>query len=275
MQRTFSIWSSISVLIALSLSGCAHGRPISIATSDRGISVMGVGKASAPPDIARTSIGVEVRAADVQQATNDATARMNAVTQAIKQLGIADKDLRTHSFSIGFEQEPTPPPTPIPAATTARGAAATTAVAPAPEQPATPRGYYRVSNMLEVTIRDLSSVGRVLQAATSAGANNVWGINFEIENTDVLKVQARAQAVARAQQAASELAQLARVKLGKVESISEGESGGGGGPVLMSMRAANEDVPIERGEITVSYSVRVLYDVKPRDDDDDKPEDKH
>lgn len=268
MQRTFSIRSSISLLIALACGGCAHGRTLSIATSDRGISVMGVGKASAPPDIARTSIGVEVRAADVQQATNEATARMNAVTQAIKQLGIADKDLRTHSFSIGFEQEQMPPPTPVPAATPARGAAAATAAAPPPEQPATPRGYYRVSNMLEVTIRDLNSVGRVLQAATSAGANNVWGVNFEIENTDTLKVQARAQAVQRAEQAATELAQLARVKLGKVLSISESESGGGGGPQLMSMRAANGDVPIERGEITVSYGVRVLYDVKARADDD-------
>jgi uncharacterized protein len=275
MQRTFSIQSLFSVLIAVACAACAHGRVLSIATSDRGISVTGVGKASAAPDIARTSIGVEVRAADVQQATNDATARMNAVTQAIKQLGIADKDLRTHSFSIGFEQEPTPPPTPVAVATSTRGAtAATTAAAPAAEQPATPRGYYRVSNMLEVTIRDLSSVGRVLQAATSAGANNVWGINFEIENTDTLKVQARAQAVQRAQQAASELAQLAGVKLSKVVSISEGESGGGGGPVLMSMRAANEEVPIERGEITVSYGVRVQYDVK-EGDDDDKTRDKH
>jgi uncharacterized protein YggE len=122
----------------------------------------------------------------------------------------------------------------------------------------------------------LNSVGRVLQAATSAGANNVWGVNFEIENTDMLKVQARAQAVERAQQAATELAQLARVKLGKVVSISEGESGGGGGPMQMSMRAANEAVPIERGEITVGYGVRMLYDVKEKaGDDDHKAPDKH
>lgn len=228
---------------------------------------MGVGKASAPPDIARTSIGVEVRAADVQQATNDATARMNAVTQAIKALGIADKDLRTHSFSIGFEQEPNPPPTPVPAAPT-RGATATATAAP--EQPASPRGYYRVSNMLEVTIRDLSAVGRVLQAATAAGANNVWGINFEIDNTESLKVQARALAVQRAQQAATELAQLSGVKLGKVVSVSEGEAESQGGPMVMSMRAASNDVPIERGEITVSYSVRLLYDVKEKDGDDGK-----
>jgi uncharacterized protein YggE len=260
MQGTFSIQTSISLLIALACTACAHGRSISLATSEHGVSVTGVGKSSAPPDIARTSIGVEVRAADVQQATNDATARMNAVTQAIKQVGVADKDLRTHSFSIGFEQEPTPPPAPVPAVTSTRGAAPTS-TAPAPEPTATPRGYYRVSNMLEVTIRDLNAVGKVLQAATSAGANNVWGINFEIENSDALKVQARTLAVQRAQQAAAELAKLAGVKLGKVLSVSEGDQPGGG-PVVMSLRAASDEVPIERGEITISYAVRILYDVK-------------
>lgn len=266
MQLTCSPRSIALLAVLSSCVACAHhGRPLSIATSDRGISVAGYGKASAPPDIARTSIGVEVRANDVQQATADATARMNAVTAALKQLGIADKDLRTHNFSIGFEQEPQPPQ-PLPAEVTpaGRSAAAATTVA----APATPRGFYRVSNMLEVTIRDLSSIGRVLQAATAAGANNVWGITFEIENTDTLKVQARAQAIARAQQAAAELAQLTGMKLGQVVSVSEGEAEGGrGGAVMMNMRAADEDVPVERGEMTISYAVRVQYDIKERDDD--------
>ena len=273
MHWTFSsrpraaVTATVACLAALICAGCAHGRTIRLATNDGGINVLGIGKASAPPDIARTNIGVEVRAADVQQATTDATTRMNAVIQAIKQLGIADKDLRTHNFSIGFEPEQTPPPTPLPATTSrAAGAGAATTAAPT-EQPSTPRGYYRVSNMLEVTIRDLNAVGRVLQAATSAGANNVWGIEFAIENTDALKVQARAQAVARAQQAAGELAALAGVKLGKVMSVSESEGDGReGGPSLMSLRMANADVPVERGEISVSYAVRVSYDVDERDD---------
>ncbi|HKU43408.1 MAG TPA: SIMPL domain-containing protein [Polyangiales bacterium] len=257
MHRSFII-ATFSLLLA---TACAHGKIRMIATGERGIAVVGTGKASAPPDIARTSIGVEVRGPEVQQAVTEANTRMSAITGAIKALGIADKDLRTHSFSIGFEQEPTPPPGPVPAQLE-RGAA------PAAAAPAGPRGFYRVSNMLEVTIRDLSAVGRVLAAATGAGANNVWGINFELENTEPLKTQARAQAVQHAQQNANELAQLSGVKLGKVISVSEGESEGRpGGPVLMSMRAAaNEDVPIERGEITVNYGVRVLYDVRDGDD---------
>jgi uncharacterized protein len=258
MHRSFAIRTLSASLVLGAFAACAHGKGFTVATSERGIAVVGVGKASAPPDIARTSIGVEVRAPDVQQAVADANARMSAVTAAIKQLGIADKDLRTHGFSVGFEHEPSPPPTPMPAE---RGAATVT---PAP---AGPRGYYRVSNTLEVTIRDLTTVGKVLQAATGAGANSVWGINFEVENTEPLKVQARSQAVERAKQAAAELAQLSGVKLGKLLAVSEGDSEGPvGGPMLMSVRAANADVPIERGEITVNYAVRVLYDVRERDD---------
>src|SRR3954469_10990555 len=98
MQRSFVIRTFSTGLALCSLAACAHGKGFTLATSERGIAVVGVGKASAPPDIARTSIGVEVRAADAQQAVNDASTRMSAVSAAIKQLGIADKDLRTHSF---------------------------------------------------------------------------------------------------------------------------------------------------------------------------------
>jgi uncharacterized protein len=260
MHRTIFI---SSLLLCLGLTACAgHHKGHKFPGAEQGITVVGAGKASAPPDIARTSIGVEVRSGNVEQATAEATTRMAAITQAIKQLGIADKDLRTHSFSIGFEQEPTPPTPPMPADASVRSAPGATATSVAPA-PSGPRGFYRVSNMLEVTIRDLGATGRVLSAATAAGANNVWGITFEIDDQEPLKARARGQAVERAKQAAAELARLSGVKLGKLISISEAEAENRGGPVMMYARqAANEDVPIERGEVTVSYGVRVVYGVK-------------
>jgi len=259
MHRTIYL---VPILLGLGSTACAgHHKGHHFPGAEQGITVVGVGKASAPPDVARTSIGVEVRSANVEQATGEATTRMTAITQAIKQLGIGDKDLRTHSFSVGFEQEQPQPPAPVESTVrSAPGAAATTTVA-AP--PSGPRGFYRVSNMLEVTIRDLASIGRVLSAATAAGANNVWGITFEIDNQEPLKAQARGQAVEHAKQAAAELARLSGVKLGKLISISEGEPENRGGPVMMYSRAvANEDVPIERGEVAVSYGVRAVYSVK-------------
>jgi len=263
------LWCSLG----LSLAACAP-HPMVVQRAQLpyppGVTVVGVGKASAAPDIARTSIGVEVRAVGAEQATGDATTRMNAVIQAIKQAGIPDKDLRTHNLSISFEQDPTPPQ-PIPAAPVKPAAAqGRVAAAPAPEASAQPRGFFRVSNMVEVTIRDLNAVGRVLKAATDAGANSAWGITFELENETALTSTARTQAVTNAKQAAEQLASLTGVKLGRILAIEENpETGynpqGGGG--MMAYRAAANDsaLPIERGEITQTYTVQLTYATQEKD----------
>jgi len=135
--------------------------------------------------------------------------------------------------------------------------------------PATPesaptvvRGVYRANNMLEVTVRDLSKTGQVLQAATDAGANNIWGISFELEDPEPLLAQARAKAVEHAKRNAATLAQLSGVRLGSIVSISEGGGGGGPVPPMYAMRsevAQGGDVPIERGEVTVTQQVQIVY----------------
>jgi uncharacterized protein YggE len=236
----------------------------------RGITVNGVGDAKAPPDIARANVGVEVRSETVDQATTEANQRMAAIVAALGKLGIAQKDMRTHSFSISFEQQPMPPPVPLPhesapaepAPRTRQAAPGQTAAAPPAPAPPVIRGYYRASNMLEVTVRDLDKAGQVLQAATDAGANNVWGISFELEDPQPLLAQARVKAVEHAKQNAAALAKLSGVKLGAIISVSEG--GGAQGPVPPMFRMQAEaahggDVPIERGEVTVSQQVQIVY----------------
>jgi uncharacterized protein YggE len=270
------------VLIALG-TGCAHhshhhGRHGGNPNMQTGISVSGSGEAKTKPDIAKSNLGVEVRAATVEQASAEADTRMSAVINALKQAGVADKDIRTHNYSINFEQEPTPPPQPVPAqipapARTKEKAAVESAAAPAPASPTAPaaRGWYRVSNMVEVKIRDLTKVGQILASATSAGANNVWGISFELDDPYTLRAQARAQAMERAKQSAADLARLAGVALGDVIAVSESE-GGGYAPMYKEMRMAGADmaqanaVPVEQGEITVSHQVQLTYAL----DEDDK-----
>jgi uncharacterized protein YggE len=223
---------------------CMHPRAIVLSpTAPQGVSVIGIGKASAAPDLARANLGVEVRTASPEQSAAEAATRMAAVLQALKTLGIADKDLHTHSYSVNFEADPQP---------TQPNAAATVS---------TPHGQYRVANLVEVKIHDLNSVGRVLKTASDAGANNVWGVSFEIEDETALVAQARALAVDDAKRSAAALATLTGVKLGAVISVLENESSGGysAGPVT-SMRASSQgDVPIESGEISVSFSVQIVY----------------
>jgi len=236
-----------------SLGACAHPRAIVLAPSaPQGVRVHGEGEASAAPDIARTHVGVDVRALTPEQANAEATQRMAAVIGALKQLGIADKDLKTGAYSVSFEAEqpPTPPQPPAPG--------------PQPkaaELPATPRGYYHVVNSVEATIRDLKQAGRALQVASEAGANSVWGVTFELEDDNALISEARASAVADARRAADELAKLSGVKLGEIVSLSEDEapSGYGGGGPVYAMRSAAADVPIEQGQVTVHYGIQITY----------------
>ena len=250
----------------LTFTGCTHETIVHAVLPNpnepaHGISVSGQGEAKAAPDIARANLGVEVRAETAEQATADVNQRMAAVIAALKQAGVADKDLRTSNLSIGFEQDPQPPVVVMPAPPATRGKVAPDAAPqPAPEA-AQVRGHYRATNMVEATIRDMNAIGRVLKAANDAGANNVWGISFEIEDPLALRVQARTQAIQRAQQSAQELARLTSVKLGKLLSISESD-GGGYAPMMKSMAADGRgaDVPVEKGEITITHQVQLLYD---------------
>lgn len=268
---------SLLALASITVSACCGGRPLVVHAElsgagdpAHGVVVSGMGEAKAAPDLAHSSVGVEVRAATVEEASSQASARMSAVINALKQGGVADKDLRTQSFSINFEQEPVPPPMPppmpMPEAPVSRSkdkaamSAAVAVAAPAPVQ--TPRGFYRASNMVEVTIRDLSKLGTLLQLATNAGANIVWGISFELEHPETLMAQARARAVEHAKANAAELARLTGVTLGRLVSVTENGSSGGTMPMMMKeMRAADasQSVPVEQGEISVSQQVQLVY----------------
>lgn len=274
-QRVLEI---VTIAMALAATGCAvhhpHARHGGNAEGT-GLSVVGNGEAKGAPDIARSSIGIEVRANTSEEATKQANERMNAVLGALKGAGVADADLRTHDFSVSFERDYTPPPQPVtvtPTPPPAKGAArvATAAPAAAPAAPAAPestvRGSYRVSNTVEVTVRDVSKVSAVLSAATAAGANNVWGINFDVSDREPLHAKAREQAIGRAKQSAAQLAQLTGVTLGRIITIDDQADVGGIQPRMYRAAAMNEasdgaQVPVEGGELTITHQVRLVYDL--------------
>jgi uncharacterized protein YggE len=271
-QRLIEI---VTIAIALAASGCAVHHPHAHHGGNAegtGLSVTGSGEAKGAPDIARSSIGIEVRANTSEEATKQANERMSAVLSALKGAGVADADLRTHDFSVSFERDYTPPPpvaavepVPPPAKGTTRHPLATTAAAPAAPESAV-RGSYRVSNTVEVTVRDVSKVSAVLTAATTAGANNVWGINFDVSDREPLHAKAREQAITRAKQSAAQLAQLTGVTLGRIITIDDQADVGGIQPRMYRAAAMNEasdaaQVPVEGGELTITHQVRLVYDL--------------
>jgi uncharacterized protein len=258
--------------------GCAPSRTLVSAAgptgnAPQGIAVTGYGEAAGPPSIARVNVGVETRAVDAATAIAEANTRMRAVIAALGKAGIAAADLQTSNLSLNFERTsqemPPAPPLPLPApmppgksgATGGRGVEA----APAkPEQVphSLPEGFYRASNTVSVTIRDLGRIGEVLGAATTAGADQMYGIEFKIEDPSALETRAREKAVADAKDRASRLAALNGVKLGRALSIVENPGSRPQPTYGYEFReAAMSKVPVEQGSLVVSTSVQVIYEL--------------
>ncbi|WP_433935317.1 SIMPL domain-containing protein [Sorangium cellulosum] len=277
------------------LAACApQATPQAVSPEVNTITVVGRGEVSAKPDVARTQLGIEVMAPTVAEATKAAAARMNEIFVALRKAGIADKDIQTSNYSIQLVRQPDVPPwaptayaQPLatsaaasapaaqaaapaaPAAPAARGPKPTpppAAKAPpppdlAPAQPAPPAHFYRVSNTVTAVIRNLDQVGAVLDAVTAAGANNVWGVSFDLDKTDPLEAQAREKAIADARARAEALARLQGVALGRVVAISEIiDSGPVHGRMAMASAAYGDaGTPVAPGEVQFSTQVKVVY----------------
>lgn len=251
-NRSTILFALMTLLLvgSLALSGCAPlatAAPVAAGESPvRTITVIGRGEVKAQPDTANTNIGVEVTAPTVDEAMAQAKERMAALLAALKALGIAEKDIQTSNFSVYFERTSTDMPTPRSEGGNAQ------------QMP----GFYRVSNMVQVTIRDLEQVGEVLETAVKAGANNIWGINFSVSDPATLEAAARENAVKDARARAEALAGLHGVELGGVMAVSEVV--GGATPVFMEAAKAlgGGGAPVEPGELTLSTQIQVVYAIK-------------
>lgn len=240
----------------------------------RGISVSGIGKANGKPNVARSTIGVEARAGTAEAAIGEVNQRMAQVIAAVKQAGVADGDVRTATLTLNFERNyESPRPEYAPSAAPSAAPAVAPAGKPKASEPSAPKaeaapaaplvklpqGFYTATNNVEVTIRNLDTAGKVLSAATGAGANQLYGIRFEIEDPSALQAEARKKAVADARARAERLAELAGVKLGPAVSISEADGGGGGPVPMFAMAKMEAAAPVERGELTVTSTVQIVY----------------
>jgi hypothetical protein len=206
----------------------------------RTITVVGEGKVSIKPDVARAAIGVEVVEPTVKAASAANKELIEAVLAALKEQGIAEKDIQTSGFSIFAERFG--PMGPLPA----------------------DEVQYRVSNNVSVKIRALDSIGAILDAAVEAGANNIYGVDFSLDDPNAVESSAREKAVADAKAKAEELALLTGLKVGNVVSISEVIGAGGGyyagsfaAPGLQTLGGGG--APISPGELELTMQLQVVF----------------
>jgi uncharacterized protein YggE len=224
------------------LAGLAACAPQPAVSSAQGyldtISVTGTGEASGAPDIASISLGISITKTSIAAAMDESNTVMEDITQALVDLGVAPEDIQTSNFSIWPEDRYDPNTGELLA-----------------------QRNYRVENTLSLRVRDLSTLAQVVEAALENGANNLYGLDFSVDDSSELAAQARALAVADAQVRAEQLAQELGVTLGEARIVSEQYGGidvrmesarpmgGGGGP------------PLSEGSILVSIQVDVTFDM--------------
>lgn len=235
------------LVAAILLTGCAGAAfaqtetPAAEPTSPRTLTVSGSGKVYTAPDIAYVTVGVHTEGPDAIKAVGENNADTAEVIDALKALGVAEKDIQTTNFSIFPQREYDTNGKP------------------------TGKVTYVVENSVYVTVRDLDQIGKVLNEVVKSGANSINGIQFDVADPATVQSQARQAAVNDAYTKAQELAKAAGVTLGPVQTISEYTSST---PVPMySMRdsvamAAPSQVPVEAGQLGITIEVNIVYQIR-------------
>ena len=237
MRKKLSIFVPILVL-ALALSACGTA-----AAQPRTLNVSGNGTVYLTPDIAYITIGVHTEDPNLATGVSNNNTQAQGLVDALKNAGIAAKDIQTSNFSVYYNSSQS--------------------IDKTTGQPIT-GGYYAVDNTVNVTVRDLSHLGSLLNTAVGAGANNINSITFDVADKTAAMEQARQKAMANANSLASELAKTAGVNLGEIQAISYSDNSpqpyygmGGGGAA-----APNASVPIQPGQTQISVTVSVTYALK-------------
>lgn len=207
------------------------------------VSFTGTGKVSAKPDIAQVSLAVRTpKVNTASEAVKQNSSQINAIIKALKDLGIAEKDIKTSNFSVNpvYNYKPNTPGEII---------------------------GYEVYQELLTKIRNLDNIGQVITRATELGANQIGNIAFTIDDKEALKKQARAEAVTQAKERAQEMAVLTGMHLKKIVNVYENNNdqpmGYGGGPVMMKDGATGMGgaPDIQVGENEIKVDVTIMYKV--------------
>lgn len=203
------------------------------------ITVDGLGQVYGAPDVAYVQLGVQSSSTDVLTAFNDANDTIQKVITALTGMGIDRADIQTTGLSL-YQDNPYNPNTNTPA-----------------EKPT-----YHAQNSLNVTVRDVSTVGEVINAGVGAGANSINGVSFGMSDQSALEQQAREAAVNDARTRAEQLASLLNVKLGVASTIVE--TANSTPPIVMNKAFATAQAapsPVQEGQLAVSVQVRVTFTI--------------
>ena len=242
--RTLTVASSLAVVTAVCFAAAPAGAgsggdtTTSLATAERrSIVATGTARVRGTPDVLNMTLGVTSRGRTVGEALDRNTSAAKKVMAVLLDSGIDKRDIQTTNFSIG----------------------------PVYGSNGDDITGYQVSNLVIVDLRDLDKAGGVIDRAAEAGGDDVIvrNVSFDIDDTSDLIATARADAVKRARNQATQLAEAAGVQLGDVMTITESSYDPGRvASDLVTQERAAASVPIQPGSEELSVSVSVTFSIR-------------
>ncbi|HWP44171.1 MAG TPA: SIMPL domain-containing protein [Blastocatellia bacterium] len=205
------------------------------------IRVMGEATVSARPDQATVHVGVVTQASTAQEAASQNAQKLDAVIQALRKALGPQAEIKTISYSLNPNYV-------------------------YPREGGQPKlTGYTASNTVEVKTGDLAQVGKIIDTATQAGANNIQALRFGLKDEEAVKAQALREATAKARVKADAIANALGVKI--VRFLRAEESGAVAIPFqardLYSAReaAAAVPTPVDPGNVEVRASITLTFEV--------------
>ncbi|MBS0212394.1 MAG: SIMPL domain-containing protein [Proteobacteria bacterium] len=228
-------------LFALLLAPCAYAQnaPIVLPPDATLLQVNAHGESRRTPDVASIRAGVVTRDADANAALRANATRMTAVIAALKQAGVAERDIQTSSIGLQPQYNY------------------------GDKQPPKITGY-EVNDTVSVRLREMSKIGNVLDTLVRQGANQIYGPDFSVDKPEAALDEARRAAVEQARERAEVYAQAAGLKVRRIVSISEsGENATPPRPMFRMAMAANAaaPTPVEAGENTLGVDLNVQFEL--------------
>lgn len=227
----------LAVLLVLALAGCQT----KVITTEGAaplytVTAGGTGRTVAAPDMAEMYFGATAIAGDAKTALSQASDTAKKISDAVKGAGVAAEDVQTANVSVYPEQS-------------GDGGKLTIT-------------GYRANVQVRVKLRDIGAVGDVISAASDAGANEIGGPTFTLSDDSEVRNKAIELGIADARKRAAVMAKAAGKTLGEIVSVSESRTGAQPLYDLGARAAAEAAVPIEPGQLDITTSVTVIFELK-------------
>lgn len=239
-MRTRALSAAVVLAALLVLGGCTT----KVVTSDsvtplNTATATGTGRTLAAPDMAEMTFGVSALEPEADVALEKVSAAAASITEAVKKAGVSADDIKTANVSVYPEYSGYDDGTPQ-------------------------ISGYRASVQVRVKVRDLGTLGDVIAAASGAGANEIGGPSFMLDDDAGAQDEAITDAIADARRRAETMAKATGKSLGAIVSVAE--TGVSIPPIYhgVEARAAADGagVPIEPGQLDVTANVTVVFELK-------------